>query len=220
MSARARHADDARWRSPCAAAGRRSCGGGHRSSSGVSVAACRRRRWTLRLTAAMSRKASERTRATGASSSSHSSRRSVTASTARGLAHVLTGVTNFTASRSLKASSSSGPSARRTASGSQLPRRRATRRLARRRLVRGAGTQEVERGVDLGHPPRGLVPPTLVGMPALGELAVGRSDLLVTRHRGNSENRVRIHPRHSDGGSATFQADGTYRRARPGTDGP
>ena len=70
----------------------------------------------------MLRNGSECTRATGASSSSHSSRRSVTARIARGLAHVEVGVTSRTSSPSLSVSSSSGPSASRSGGISQPPR--------------------------------------------------------------------------------------------------
>ena len=130
-----------------------------------------------------------RTRSEIASSSSHSSRRSVTASTAWGLFHSDAGVTTTTASRSSSACSSSGPSARRIGSASQCPagRRRVAVRCVLAALrglippgarVAGSCAQQVVGHVDLRHAQLRLRAAAAVGVPLLGQAAIGLPHLL------------------------------------------
>jgi hypothetical protein len=56
-----------------------------------------------------------------------------------------------------------------------------------------AGPQEVVGDVDLGHPPLGLLPTPAVGVPALGQLAVGGGQLARGGARGDPENGERVH---------------------------
>jgi signal transduction histidine kinase/PAS domain-containing protein len=55
------------------------------------------------------------------------------------------------------------------------------------------GAQQVVGGVDLRHPPRGVLPAAAIGVPALGLGAVGGGQLALGRANTHAEDRIRIH---------------------------